>query len=85
MRTGQVQARLLANIMPWAYFRNLTDDDLKAIYAYLRTVKPVQHRVDNTEVAGYCRLCRHRHGYGTRNQVAEVPAAPQPASLREPK
>lgn len=67
LRTGQVQARLLANIMPWAFFRNLSDDDLKAMYAYLRTVKPVQHRVDNTEPPGYCKLCRHRHGYGKRN------------------
>jgi hypothetical protein len=28
--------------MPWGYFRNMTDDDLKAIYAYLQTVTPVQ-------------------------------------------
>jgi hypothetical protein len=41
--------------MPWSFFRNLTDDDLKAIYAYLRTVKPVQHRVDNTEPPGLCK------------------------------
>jgi hypothetical protein len=67
LRTGQVQARQLSNIMPWSMFRNLTDDDLKAIYAYLRTVKPVQHRVDNTEPPGYCPRCRHKHGFGTRN------------------
>jgi mono/diheme cytochrome c family protein len=67
IRTGQVQARLLSNIMPWTFFRHLTDDDLKAMFAYLRTVKPVQHRVDNTEPPGYCKLCRHRHGYGKRN------------------
>jgi mono/diheme cytochrome c family protein len=67
LRTGQVQARLLSNIMPWAFFRNLTDNDLKAMFAYLRTVKPVQHRVDNTEPPGYCKICRHRHGYGVRN------------------
>jgi mono/diheme cytochrome c family protein len=83
MRTGQVKARLLANIMPWAYFRNLSDDDLKAMYAYLRTVKPVQHRVDNTEPPGYCKLCRHRHGFGDRNKMAEAPSPVQPASLRE--
>ena len=67
IRTGQVQARVLSNIMPWSYFRRLTDDDLKAMFAYLRTVKPVQHRVDNTEPPGYCKLCRQRHGYGKRN------------------
>jgi hypothetical protein len=31
--------------MPWPAFRNLTDDDLKAMYAYLRTVKPIKNRV----------------------------------------
>jgi len=67
IRTGMVQARPLANIMPWAYFRNLTDDDLGAIFAYLRTVKPVQHRVDNTENAKRCKLCKGKHGYGERN------------------
>ncbi|HUA17078.1 MAG TPA: hypothetical protein VMG31_17415 [Verrucomicrobiae bacterium] len=67
IRTGSVEARPLANIMPWAYFRNLTDDDLKAIFAYLRTVKPVQHRVDNTEAPRFCKLCRTKHGFGDRN------------------
>jgi mono/diheme cytochrome c family protein len=85
LRTGQVQARLLSNIMPWSFFRNLTDDDLKAIYAYLRTLKPVQHRVDNTEPPGYCKLCRHKHGFGARNTLAEKPAPVQPAALRESK
>jgi hypothetical protein len=53
--------------MPWSYFRNLTDDDLKAIFAYLRTLKPVKHRVDNTEPPTYCRLCRKKHGLGNLN------------------
>lgn len=67
IRTGTVKARPLSNIMPWHYFRNLTDDDLGAIFAYLRTVKPVKHRVDNTETAKYCKLCRSKHGFGDRN------------------
>ncbi|HVO61143.1 MAG TPA: c-type cytochrome [Terriglobales bacterium] len=67
IRTGQVNARPLANIMPWAFFRNLTDDDLKAIFAYLQTLKPVKHRVDNTEPPTYCKLCQHKHGYGAMN------------------
>jgi hypothetical protein len=53
--------------MPWAFFRNLSDDDLKAIFSYLRTLKPVQHRVDNTELPRYCKLCRGKHGFGDRN------------------
>jgi mono/diheme cytochrome c family protein len=37
--------------MPWPAFRNLGDDDLKAIYAYLRTVPPVRNDVPDVEVA----------------------------------
>jgi mono/diheme cytochrome c family protein len=67
IRSGQVNARPLASIMPWSYFRNLSDDDLKAIFSYLRTLKPVKHRVDNTELARYCKVCRGKHGFGERN------------------
>ena len=66
LRTGQVGARKLNSIMPWGYFRNMTDDDLKAIYAYLRTLPPVQHRVDNTEFATACTVCGGRHGFGDK-------------------
>jgi hypothetical protein len=31
--------------MPWQVYRQMTDDDLKAIYAYLRTIPPVTNRV----------------------------------------
>ena len=31
--------------MPWTAFRNLTDDDLRSIFAYLRTIPPVDNRV----------------------------------------
>ena len=42
-------------------------DDLKAIFAYLRTVKPVEHRVDNTEKPTFCKVCKQKHGLGERN------------------
>jgi len=67
LRTGHVGARKLSSIMPWGYFRNLTDDDLKAIFAYLRTLPPVRHRVDNTEVPTACPVCGKRHGHGELN------------------
>ena len=67
LRTGQVGARKLNSIMPWGYFRNMTDEDLKAIFAYLRTVAPVKHRVDNTEEATACPVCGGKHGYGEKN------------------
>ena len=37
--------------MPWPVIRNLTDDDLKAIFAYLQTVKPVKNRVPDPVIA----------------------------------
>lgn len=67
LRTGQVGARKLNSIMPWGYFRNMTDEDLKAIFAYLRTLPPVQHRIDNTEEPTVCEVCGGRHGFGDRN------------------
>ena len=31
--------------MPWTAFRNLTDDDLKAVFAYLRSIPPIVNHV----------------------------------------
>jgi mono/diheme cytochrome c family protein len=67
IRNGQVKARKLNSIMPWGYFRNMTDEDLKAIFAYLRTLTPVKHAVDNGEPPTHCRICGQKHGYGDRN------------------
>lgn len=38
-------SRPLLPPMPWESYRNLPDDDLKAIFAYLKTVKPVENIV----------------------------------------
>jgi hypothetical protein len=67
MRTGHVGARELVAAMPWRYFRNFTDEDLKRIFAYLRDLRPIKHRVDNTEPPTYCKVCRHTHGGGAEN------------------
>lgn len=67
MRTGHVGARPLKLPMPWWVYRNMTDRDLKALFAYLRTVKAVQHRVDNDEEATLCKLCNQKHGLGVDN------------------
>jgi mono/diheme cytochrome c family protein len=45
LRTGTVMGRPLNPIMPWDSYRHMNDEDLKAIFAYLRTVPPVQNRV----------------------------------------
>ena len=33
-------------IMPWTMYAGMTEEDLNAIYSYLRTVKPVRHEVE---------------------------------------
>jgi hypothetical protein len=70
MRTGCVGARELSAIMPFGEFKNLTDDDLKAMFAYLKTLTPVKHRVDNSLPPTYCKLCKEKHGAGEQNQLA---------------
>jgi mono/diheme cytochrome c family protein len=67
LRTGQVGARKLKAVMNPTLFKNLSDDELKNVFAYLRTVPAVKHRVDNTEPPTLCRLCRQKHGGGDSN------------------
>ncbi len=47
MRTGKHMGvgRDLLPPMPWYDLAALTDDDLKAVFAYLRTLKPVKNQV----------------------------------------
>lgn len=73
LRTGMVRTRKLNVLMPWSYFRHMTDADLKGIFAYLRTVEPVDHVVDNTEKPMPCKKCGNVHGYGDRNKDAGPP------------
>jgi mono/diheme cytochrome c family protein len=69
LRTGHAKARRINQIMPWHAFGGMTDEDIAAIFANLATLTPVMHRVTNDESVQptFCRLCRHRHGYGDRN------------------
>ena len=68
LHTGYVGARELNSIMPFGEFNNLTDDDLRAMYAYLRSVPPIKHRVDNTLPPTYCKVCKQKHGGGEENR-----------------
>jgi hypothetical protein len=67
MRTGMVKARKIHDQMPWSLYGKQTDDDLKAIFAYVRTVAPVAHRVDNTLAPTACPACGGTHGGGELN------------------
>ena len=67
IRTGQVGAAHMSPVMPWAFYASMTDEDLKAIYAYLRTLEPVKHVVNNLDSVAPCAVCGGEHGGGERN------------------
>jgi len=54
IRTGKKpEGESLAPPMPWTVYRNMTDQDLRAIFAYLTTLKPINNAVRATPmVAG---------------------------------
>ena len=53
IREGKKQGRGRALLppMPWPMYRHFSDDDLKAIYAYLKSVKPMKNRVPDPVIA----------------------------------
>jgi mono/diheme cytochrome c family protein len=67
LRSGKVGARGLSGAMPWLWYRNMSDEDLKMIFAGLRHAKQVKHIVDNSEPPTYCALCTQKHGGGSQN------------------
>jgi len=44
---GMDGTRPLLPPMPWEVVRNMSDEDLKAVFAYLQTVKPIKNVVPN--------------------------------------
>ncbi len=44
---GMDGTRPLLPPMPWEVVRNMTDEDLKAVFAYLQSVKPIKNVVPN--------------------------------------
>lgn len=53
IRTGRHMgvSRPILPPMPWQNLNSLTDEDLKAVFAYLRTVKPVHNEVPDAVIA----------------------------------
>jgi len=51
LRTGKHMgtSRPIQPPMPWMWYSKATDEDLKAMYAYLRTVPPIVNRVPDYE------------------------------------
>jgi mono/diheme cytochrome c family protein len=67
LRTGSLKGRMLNHIMPFESYRNMTDEDMSDIFAFLKTVPPVKHRVSNTDPPTLCPLCNQSHGLGELN------------------
>jgi len=42
---GMTSARPLMPPMPWDFFKNMSDDELKAIFAFLKSIKPIKNIV----------------------------------------
>ena len=67
IRTGRAGHRQINSAMPWYFYRNMTDSDLKAIFAYLKALPPISHKIDNTQPPSPCPKCRNPHGLGKLN------------------
>jgi len=39
------------SIMPWTMFGRMSDEDLTAVYEYLKTVKPIENKVEKFTAA----------------------------------
>lgn len=70
MRTGK--GGTLAPMMPWTAYARLTDEDLAAIHAFLATMRPVAHAINNLAPPTWCTVCEQEHGLGEQNEI-EVP------------
>jgi mono/diheme cytochrome c family protein len=68
IRTGRVRDRQITDVMPWAHYRGMTDEDLKAIFAYVKTLKAIDHYVDNSMPPAACAHCGNTHGGAERNK-----------------
>jgi mono/diheme cytochrome c family protein len=65
MKTGKFGT--LHALMPWAAYSRMDEADLAAMFAYLRTLKPVSHVVANGPNPTPCRVCGLAHGGGDKN------------------
>lgn len=46
---GLAGSRSLLPPMPWRSYRNMSDDELKAIFAYLNSIKPIKNLVPQAQ------------------------------------
>lgn len=68
IRTGAIGGRVLNHLMPFEFFKTMTDEDLGDLFAYLQSLPPVRHRVSNTDPPTPCVVCNREHGLGELNR-----------------
>lgn len=69
MKNGKGKSGPMNQRMPWASFKNMTDEDLSSIYQALMTTYPVKHSVQNGVVPSPCEVCGMKHGSGDKNKI----------------
>jgi mono/diheme cytochrome c family protein len=67
LRTGAVAGRTLFHAMPFEFYRNMTDDDLRDVFEFLKAQPHIKHRVSNTDPPTPCPVCGEQHGLGNLN------------------
>jgi mono/diheme cytochrome c family protein len=67
VRKGDRHGSRLNAVMPWGYYRDMTESDVHSIYAALKGRRGVRHEVDSAELPTPCRKCGRTHGGGSRN------------------
>ena len=72
IRTGK--GGTLGPAMPWWTFQHMTDEDLGAIHAFMQTMNPIAHYINNFVEPTWCAVCGQEHGLGDRNRI-EMPTS----------
>jgi cytochrome c553 len=66
LRQGEVHGQKLKVMNP-VLFRNLSDDDVHALWVYVHQLPKVNHIVDNSKPPTQCKKCGQVHGGGDEN------------------
>jgi len=74
MKNGKGKGGALHSKMPWVSYRNMTDEDLEAIYHALMTTYPIKHIVHNGVELSHCEVCDFDHGLGNQNKIEPIKA-----------
>ncbi len=67
IRTGK--GGMLHYTMPWVAFKYISDQDLSAMLAALKTLPPVRHQIVNGKKPTLCEVCGSYHGFGDQNKI----------------